>query len=155
MRTPSCIDVCRKEGAPGIGKGSECSMRSETIEFPAVAEVEGGVSTDGRQLLLQLTTVNRSPIHFSLRLTDMESFVTFLLQKVANAPKAGPVEDRVRFQPIPISGVSAGELADGMGCLGVTIGGTELMFQLPIKAISEVARALMLVGVSVNTQRPS
>jgi hypothetical protein len=61
----------------------------------------------------------------------------------------------VRYQPIPISGVSAGELADGMGCLGVTIGGTELMFQIPVKAISEVAHTLMLVGTPENAQRPS
>src|SRR5215468_3551355 len=117
-------------------------MQTETIEFPAVAAVEGGITTDGQQILLQLTTVDRNPIHFSLRLSDIESFVTFLLQVTANA-HGTPAEERVRYQPIPISGVSAGELADGMGCLVVTIGGTELMFQIPAKAISEVARTLM------------
>ena len=128
-------------------------MQSETVDFPAVAEVEGGFTTDGRQLLLQLTTVDRIPIQFSLRLTDMESFVTFLLRKAADVHVAEPSEGRVQYQPIPISGVSAGELADGMGCLGITIGGTELMFQIPVAAISQVARALMLVGTPENTQR--
>jgi hypothetical protein len=128
-------------------------MQSETIDFPAVAAVEGGVTTDGQQLLLQLTTVDHIPIQFSLRLTDMESFVTFLLRKAADGHVAEPSEGRVQCQPIPISGVSAGELADGMGCLGITIGGTELMFQIPVAAISEVAHALMLVGTPENTQR--
>jgi hypothetical protein len=46
-------------------------------------------------------------------------------------------------------------LADGMGCLGVTIGRTELMFQVPTAAISEVARTLLLVGADEHSQRPS
>ena len=130
-------------------------MQTETIEFPAVAAVEGGITNDGQQILLQLTTVDRNPIHFSLRLTDMESFVTFLLRTAGNTRAPQQSEVRVQYQPIPISGVSAGELADGMGCLGITIGGTELMFQIPVAAISEVARTLMLVGIPENSQRPS
>jgi hypothetical protein len=74
-------------------------------------------------------------INFGLRLADMESFITFLLQMAASTKQPNPTEDRVRYQPIPISGISAGALADGMGCLGVTIGGTELMFQVPTAAI--------------------
>ena len=54
-----------------------------------------------------------------------------------------------------ISGISAGALADGMGCLGVTIGRTELMFQVPTAAISEVARTLLLAGADEHSQRPS
>jgi hypothetical protein len=61
-------------------------------------------------------------INFGLRLADMESFITFLLQMAASTKQPNPTEDRVRYQPIPISGISAGALADGMGCLGVTSG---------------------------------
>ena len=64
-------------------------------------------------------------------------------------------EDRARYQPIPISGISAGALADGMGCLGVTIWRTELMFQVPSAVISEVARTLLLVGADEHSQRAS
>jgi hypothetical protein len=113
------------------------------------------LTTDGEQVLLQLMTVEDGPIHFGLRLADMESFVTFLLQMAASVKQPSPSEDRVRYQPIPISGISAGALADGMGCLGVTIGGTELMFQVPTAAISEVARTLLLVGADEHSQRPS
>lgn len=130
-------------------------MPSDTIAFPMVALVEGGVTTDGEQVLLQLMTVEDGPIHFGLRLADMESFITFLLQMAASVHLPQHTQDRVRYQPIPASGVSAGELADGMGCLGVTVGGTELMFQIPTKAIAEVARTLMLVGVDERAQRPS
>jgi hypothetical protein len=130
-------------------------MPRETIEFPMVALIEGGVTTDGEQVLLQLMTVEDGPIHFGLRLADMESFVTFLLQMAASVKQPSPGEDRVRYQPIPISGISAGALADGMGCLGVTIGRTELMFQVPTAAISEVARTLLLVGADEHAQRPS
>ena len=128
---------------------------TETVAFPMVALVEGGLTSDGQQVLLQLMTVEDGPIQFGLRLADMESFITFLLQMAASVGLPQRTEDRVRYQPIPITGVSAGELADGMGCLGVTIGGTELMFQIPAAAIGEVARTLMMVGVDERTQRPS
>jgi hypothetical protein len=81
-------------------------MPRETIAFPMVALVEGGVTTDGEQVLLQLMTVEDGPINFRLRLSDMESFVTFLLQMAASAKQPSPTEDRVRYQPIPISGIS-------------------------------------------------
>jgi hypothetical protein len=121
-------------------------MQNEHVGFPTVDLVEGGITSDGQQLLLQLSTAERSPLHFSLRVGDLESFVTFLLRMAATLRAANPAEDRVQYQPIPVSGVSAGELADGMGCLGVTVGGTELMFQLPSAAMSELAQTLLLVG---------
>ena len=77
-------------------------MSHETIAFPMVALVEGGLTTDGEQVLLQLMTVEDGPINFGLRLADMESFVTFLLQMAASAKQAGPSEERVCYQPIPI-----------------------------------------------------
>ena len=128
-------------------------MPSDTVAFPMVALVEGGLTSDGQQVLLQLMTVEDGPIHFGLRLADMESFVTFLLQMAASVGLPQRTEERARYQPIPISGISAGALADGMGCLGITVGGTELMFQVPTAAISEVARTLLLVGA--DEQRPS
>jgi len=128
---------------------------TETVAFPMVALVEGGLTADGQQVLLQLMTVEDGPIQFGLRLSDMESFITFLLQMAASVGLPQRTEDRVRYEPIPITGISAGELADGMGCLGVTIGGTELMFQIPAAAIGEVARTLMMVGIDERSQRPS
>ena len=59
-------------------------MQSGTVAFPMVALVEGGLTSDGRQVLLQLMTVEDGPIHFGLRIADMESFVTFLLQMAAS-----------------------------------------------------------------------
>jgi hypothetical protein len=35
-----------------------------------------------------------------------------------------------------------------MGCLGVTVGSTELMLQLPIAAVSKVAQTFLLVGAA-------
>jgi hypothetical protein len=123
-------------------------MQGDQLEFPIVELVEGGVNDDAQAVLLKLSTVERGPIHFGLRYSDLESFVTFLLSMAASARGAAPKEDRVRYQPIPVSGVCAGELADGMGCLGITIGGTELMFQMPIGALTEVAQTMLLVGAS-------
>src|SRR3954462_12311708 len=115
MWKPSCVTSCTtwvvRRGLC-IGKRLECRMQSETIEFPGVAAVECGITTDGQQMLVQLATVDRGPIHFRLRLSDMESFVTFLLCTAAEARATGTAEDRARYQPIPVSGVSAGELAD-------------------------------------------
>jgi hypothetical protein len=125
------------------------------IEFPVVAGLEGGATDDGQFVLLQLATVESGPIHFSLRPADLESFVTFLLRIAARLGSGAPATDRVQYQPIPISGVSAGELADGMGCLGVTVGDTELMFQMPAAALSQVAQTLLAVGVPQDRGRMS
>ena len=121
-------------------------MPQDTLEFPVIEGVEGGISDDGQSVLLKLTTVDDAAIHFCLRHSDLEAFVTYLLCMASGRKDAAPRADRVRYQPIPASGICAGELEDGMGCLGVTVGSTELMFQLPIAAVSKVAETLMLVG---------
>ena len=121
-------------------------MAQETLEFPVIECVEGGMSSDGQAVLLKLSTVENEAIHICLRQEDLEAFVTYLLCMAASRKGVAPRTDRVRYQPIPASGICAGELADGMGCLGVTVGTTELMFQLPIAAVSKVAETLMLVG---------
>jgi len=81
-----------------------------------------------------------------VRRADLECFVALLLQLALHCRPGASNEKRKAYQPIPISGVSAGELVDGMGCLGVTIGGTELMFQLPVSAFSDLARTMLVVG---------
>jgi hypothetical protein len=121
-------------------------MSQDSLEFPVIEGVEGGISDDGQAVLLKLSTVENVSIQFCLRHSDLEAFVTYLLCMAANKREEAPREDRVRYQPIPASGVCAGELADGMGCLGITVGSTELMFQLPIDAVSKVAQTLLLVG---------
>jgi hypothetical protein len=120
----------------------------DSLEFPVIEGVEGGISDDGQAVLLKLSTVGNASIHFCLRHSDLEAFVTYLLCMAANSREAAPREDRVRYQPIPASGVCAGELQDGMGCLGITVGSTELMFQLSIAAVSKVAQTLLMVGAS-------
>ena len=120
-------------------------MHHDGIDFPTVEFVEGRMSSDGEAVLLQLSSAGQ-PIHFSLRAADLEPFVTFILQMAASRPMPAPAQDRSQYQPIPLSGLSAGELEDGTCGLGVTIGGTELMFQIPAKILSEVGQTLMLVG---------
>jgi hypothetical protein len=120
-------------------------MQQRDIEFPVVADVEGGASSDGQFVLLQLVTVENGIVHFSLKAADLENFITFLLRIAAML--GGPAdESRVQYQPIPASSVSAGELVDGMGCLGVTVGGTELMFQVPTAAFSRIGQQLIMLG---------
>lgn len=123
-------------------------MPQDTLEFPVIEGVEGGLSGDGEAVLLKLLTVGNEQIHLCLRSTDLEAFVTYLLCVASGRRGEAPRAERVRYQPIPASGISAGELADGMGCLGVTVGTTELMFQLPIDAVSKIAETLMLVGAT-------
>jgi hypothetical protein len=123
-------------------------MPQDSLEFPVIEGVEGGLSDDGQAVLLKLSTVENDSIHFCLRQSDLEAFMTYLLCMAAGNRDAAPRPDRVRYQPIPASGVCAGELADGMGCLGVTVGSTELMFQLPIDAVFKVAQTLLLVGAT-------
>jgi hypothetical protein len=127
-------------------------MPQDCLEFPVIEGVEGGLSDDGQAVLLKLSTVQNNQIRFCLRYCDLEAFVTCLLCMAAGNRGSAPPPERVRYQPIPASGVCAGELADGMGCLGVTIGSTELMFQLPIEAVSKVAQTLLLVGAPDGTR---
>jgi hypothetical protein len=128
-------------------------MAQDCLEFPVVEVIEGGVSSDGQLMLLKLSTVENASFRFCLRHSDLEAFVTYLLCLAASNKGPAPRTDRLRYHPIPASGVCAGELADGMGCLGVTVGGTELMFELPIAAVSKLAQTLLMVG-SADGDRP-
>jgi hypothetical protein len=42
-----------------------------------------------------------------------------------------------------------------MGCLGVAVGGTELMFQMPLDKLMQFAQSLLLVGAPVDHGRMS
>jgi hypothetical protein len=129
-------------------------MRYDGIDFPTVEFVQGSVSPDGESVLLHLSSAH-GPIHFSLRAADLEPFLTFILQMAASRRVPVPDQDRSQYQPIPLSALSAGELEDGSCGLGVTIGGTELMFQIPAKILSEVGQTLMLVGMPGDAGPPA
>jgi len=126
-------------------------MPGELAEFPPIAFFEACVSGDGQRLLLRLVPAEGGPIHGSFPVSDIENVVTMLLSIAGTSAVREPQADRVRYYPIPISGLAAGELADGTGCLRVTVGNTELMFQIPVGAISEAAQTLLLVA---NSKRP-
>ena len=123
-------------------------MLQDSLEFPVVEGVEGGITDDGQAVVLKLSTVENESIHFCLRHCDLEAFVTYLLLHGGEPPGCGAAGGPGALSADPGFGDMAGELADGMGCLGVTIGSTELMFQLPIAAVSKVAQTLLLVGAS-------
>jgi hypothetical protein len=118
--------------------------------FPVVAHAEGAISEDGRAVLCRLQTIEHGPVHLGLRLVDVHDFVTFLLRLVGQSPVRAAA--RTVCQPIPVSGISAGELEDGNGCLGVEIGGGELIFEMPNSALSEIGRTL-LTASAPQTQR--
>ena len=126
-------------------------MHHDGIDFPTVEFVQGSMTADGEAVLLQLSS-GHGPIHFSLRAVDLEPFLTFILQMAASRQGQTTAQDRSQYQPIPLSALSAGELEDGSCGLGVTIGGTELMFQIPAKILSEVGQTLMLVGTPENSR---
>jgi hypothetical protein len=124
------------------------------VDFPIVAYGEAGMTDDGQAVLVQLFTLDGAALHFSVKRVDLEKFVILFLRMAANlgcGPEAP--EDRVQYQPIPISGMSAGELADGSGCVGVTVGSTELMFQIPLARLSELAQTLLTVGGAPHDRR--
>src|ERR1700730_4729477 len=100
-------------------------MSQDSLEFPVIEGVEGGISDDGQAVLLKLSTVENVSIRFCLRHSDLEAFVTYLLCMAANKRDAAPREERVRYQPIPASGVRAREVADGLWCLCITVGGPD------------------------------
>lgn len=115
-------------------------------DFPVVAYGEAGVTDDGQAVLVQLFTVDGTPLHFSVKRMDLEKLVTLLLQMAAIFPSDAIAENRLQFQPIPISSMSAGELVDGSGCIGVTVGSTELIFQLPLARLAEIGQTLLALG---------
>jgi hypothetical protein len=124
------------------------------VDFPTAVYLEGGVTDDGQAVLVRLFTADKVPIQFSVKNIDLEDLLTFFL-RMASSVAHGTAEDRVQYQPIPISAVSAGELADGSGCLGVTLGSTELMFQMPLAQMSQLAQNLLIVGTPNDRSRMS
>jgi hypothetical protein len=129
-------------------------MQQGRAEFPVVADIEGGATSDGQFVLLQLLTADSGVVQFGLKAADLESFITFLL-RIAAMLGGGAAENRVQFQPIPASSIAAGELADGLGCLGVSVGSTELVFQLPAAALSQIGQQLLILGAPVERERMS
>ena len=125
-------------------------MPSGEDVFPIVSYAEGAISEDGRAVLCKLQTIEHGPVHLGLRTVDVHDFVTFLLRLVGRSPVGSTVQ--AVCQPIPVSGISAGELEDGNGCLGVTVGGRELIFEMPNSALSEIGRTL-LTASAPQTQR--
>jgi hypothetical protein len=109
--------------------------------FPVVSYAEGTRSEDGLAVLFKMQTVGHGPMHLGLRIVDVHDFVTLLLRLVGQSSVGSAVQSVC--QPIPVSGISAGELEDGNGCLGVTVGGRELVFEMPTSAISEIGRTLL------------
>jgi hypothetical protein len=118
--------------------------------FPVVSYAEGTRSEDGLAVLCKMQTVGHGPMHLGLRIVDVHDFVTLLLRLVGQSSLGSAVQSVC--QPIPVSGISAGELEDGNGCLGVTVGGRELVFEMPTSAISEIGRTL-LTASAPQTQR--
>ena len=113
-------------------------MPQDSLEFPVVEGVEGGISDDGQAVLLKLTTVENAAIHFCLRHSDLEAFVTYLLCMAASRRDAAPRGIGCGINRSGFRGVC--RRARGRhGMLGMTVGSTELMFQLPIAAVSKVA----------------
>ncbi len=111
--------------------------------FPVVTYAEGGVSADGAVVLCRAQTAGHGQIRFALNVGEVHDFVTLLLRLVAdhkgeNAPPSV-------FHTIPVNAVSVSELeGEGdSGCLGVTIGARELMFEIPASAMPEIGQALM------------
>lgn len=129
-------------------------QQNHGVDFPVVEFVQGGMSADGETVLLQLTSAEGGPIHFSLRAADLEPFVTFILRMAASRQVSIAAQDRSQYQPIPLSALSAGELEDGSCGLGVTIGGTELMFQVPANIVAQIGQTLMLAGTPETGRRP-
>jgi hypothetical protein len=109
--------------------------------FPVVSYVECAISEDGRAVLCKLRTLEHGPVHLGLRIVDVHDFVTLLLRLVGQSPLGSAV--RSVCQPIPVTGISAGELEDGNGCLGIKVGGGELIFEMPTSALSEIGRTLL------------
>jgi hypothetical protein len=109
--------------------------------FPVVSYAEGTLSEDGLAVLCKMQTVGHGPMHLGLRIVDVHDFVTLLLRLVGQSSVGSAVQSVC--QPIPVSGISVGELDDGNGCLGVTVGGRELVFEMPTSAISEIGRTLL------------
>jgi hypothetical protein len=117
---------------------------------PVVSYAEGTRSEDGLAVLCKMQTVGHGPMHLGLRIVDVHDFVTLLLRLVGQSSVGSAVQSVC--QPIPVSGISAGELEDGNGCLGVTVGGRELTFEMPNSALSEIGRTL-LTASAPQTQR--
>jgi hypothetical protein len=121
-------------------------MQQDDDVYPVVAFAEGALTHDGEAIVLRMATLEHGPVNVSLRLADLDKFLSFLLGLAAERGGPAPPKDPTECQPIPISGISAGELSDGMGLLGVTVGGTDLMFAIPSEALSSVAQTLLSVG---------
>jgi|SRR5215469_16152983 len=120
-------------------------QRDDDEVFPIVTTADGGVSDDGLAVLMKFSTVDQGRVHLALRLADLQHLITFLLQLAAHGGSATRTTQRSECQPIPITEVRVGEREDGVGRLGVRVGGTELIFAAPAGMLSNLAHTLLRI----------
>ena len=85
----------------------------------------------------------------------MEKFLTFFLRLAGSLGHAAPSAACAQCDPIAISSISVGELANGSGCIGVTLGSTELVFQIPLAELSQLGQTLFMVGTAPDRSKTS
>ncbi len=110
--------------------------------FSVVTYAEAGISGDGSAVLCRVQTSEHGSFRFGLKIGDVHDFVTLLLRLVAEADRDGLAESAA-YRTIPAAAVSVGMLEGDNGCLGVTIGARELVFEVPVSAMPKIGRALM------------
>src|SRR5258708_23855333 len=131
-------------------RAKEGQMPPDEIVFPIVTYADGTLREDGLAVLCKMQTVGHGPMHLGLRIVDVHDFATLLLRLVGQN-SFGSAEQSV-CQSIPVSGISVRELDDWNGCLGVTVDGRELVFEMPTSALSGIGRRL-LTASAPQTQR--
>ena len=132
--------------------------RSETTHaFPIIHSVEGGPSDDGGMLLVEATGFDGSALRFAIPIDNVQHFIAFLLIWVGKitAARESPAEpsgpESVGHLPIPVSSIAIGEPHGGEGYLAIAVGRAELVFSVPIAAISSVGETLLLAGARASS----
>jgi hypothetical protein len=111
-----------------------------------VSYVTGEVTSDGRELLLNVETERDGRIELAFPTVDLQNLLTLLLilgGKAAVNGRFAAFSETYQAQPLPLHGVSLGLEGDDKGVLTVEVGATVLSFSLPRESLAEIGRTIL------------
>jgi len=132
-------------------------MSKSESHFPVIYSIDGAPSEDGRFLKIKATAFDGKPIGFAIPVENIRHVVSFLLVWLdsmgSDHARAHDVGTSHADQciPIPASSVGIGEPDNDQGYIGISVGGAELVFSVPLSAFAPLGQSLLLAGSNTRT----
>jgi len=130
--------------------------QQETIGIPSIVRVDAEVSANGQAIALHIIRDGQEPIHFSLRIADLQCMVSVLLWLGFEAKRRQP-QLEIDARPsgaihLPVSALNVGSNDCNDTLLMLEVGATMLMFRVLPKYLKEVGQTLLALSANRSSE---